>query len=103
VSRISTFPKELNFLTRLEDAASAGFEEGWARIVINNPALSTVRNVPQATFYSEAPVIATYMRFEFDRDGQATWQYCPHELGTVTIGGAADQAAQYHFWNQTDN
>lgn len=103
VTRISTFPKELNFLTQLEDAAAAGFEEGWARIVINNPALSTVRNVPQDTFYSDAPVIATYMRFEFDRDGQATWQYCPHELGIVTIDGAADQAAQYHFWNQADN
>jgi hypothetical protein len=99
------FPQELNFVTTIQDIENAGFEQGWARFVIgpNLPASTVTNTADSPYYYTEAPVIATSMRFAFGLpQGVSLWAYSPHNNGVIDIPGAPVESAQYHYWQQAD-
>lgn len=101
---VNTFPSEVNFLY-IGDVNSA-FDEGWIHID-GNFYLTAVNNAAggQNFTFTGFPMIASSMRF--DSNGNASWLYNAHTLGTVDFDGNGvanlDSEYNYHYWGQADS
>jgi hypothetical protein len=97
------FSYEVNTILAADFSSAIGsFEEGWMRIGLDaGPSTGSTLSCPACgnITYTDAPAIASAMRF--NTNAQGGWQYAAYDLGAVTVNGAAE--AQYQYFMQNDN